>query len=80
MLGRQHAAVAGLDRNTKEMEMKMDVERQHSGDGSDMDWLFDIEADPKEEHDVSAGNPEVVARLRQAMQRWEAQHDRPVIP
>jgi hypothetical protein len=31
--------------------------------------LFDLQADPGEQHDVSATNPETVARLRQLYDR-----------
>ena len=32
-------------------------------------WLFDIESDPSERHDVSASNPEVVRKLRSEIER-----------
>lgn len=34
-------------------------------------WLFDLELDPDESYDVSAKHPEVTARLRAAMERWD---------
>ena len=34
-------------------------------------WLFDIDADPTEQIDLSAEQPEVVARLKARLQEWE---------
>jgi hypothetical protein len=37
-------------------------------------WLFDVEADPFEEHDMAATNPTVVAELVAALQKYNDSH------
>ena len=37
-------------------------------------WLFDVEADPFEEHDLAAANPAVVAKLLAALQKYNNTH------
>ena len=36
-------------------------------------WLFDIDADPTEQVDVSAQNPEVVGRLKARLGQWRTE-------
>ncbi len=41
-----------------------------AGDGRE--WLFDLSADPGEEHDLAATNPDAVARFRPLRDAWAA--------
>jgi uncharacterized sulfatase len=42
--------------------------------------LFDLEADPGEQHDVAAGHPDVVARLKSLFDQMDAQTPQPPPP
>ena len=48
-----------------------------TGDPAKAEMLFDMEADPAEQKDVAAQNPEVVARLRAMFKKMESQVPRP---
>jgi uncharacterized sulfatase len=45
----------------------------HSGPAPKEMMLFDLEADPGEQHDVSGSHPEVVARLKKLFDEMDAQ-------
>ena len=49
-------------------------------EGEQRQWLFDIEADPEERHDLSAQLPGVVAELRAALDAHNAEQAQPIWP
>ena len=48
--------------------------------GEPRQWLFDIEADPEERHDLSAELPGVLAELRAALDAHNAEQAQPIWP
>jgi choline-sulfatase len=83
---------AGVTRGPVFIEMVRDS--NHSDRRAIIDWpwkyqwgitfdeytLFDLSVDPEEKNDLSAGEPEVRARLNARLRQWMAREVRPVTP
>jgi arylsulfatase A-like enzyme len=64
-----------IDREERKQRAARSGRWKYVRDGKTIDLLFDLDRDPGERENVAAAHPDVVARLRADLARWEADMD-----